>query len=73
VRGTRYGTTERERLVFLTSKFGPPAATICALYKSRWHVDFCFFKWINRQLPTKRFFGTTENAVKTKIWIAVSV
>jgi len=56
----------------LTNKFGLPAATICALYKSRWKVEF-FFKWINRHLSIKRFFGTTENAAKTQIWIAVSV
>src|ERR1700761_195897 len=53
-------------LVFLTNQFGLPAATVCALYKSRWQVEL-FFKWI------KQFFGTSENAVKTQIWIAVSV
>ena len=49
-----------------------PAATICALYKSRWQVEL-FFKWIKQHLRIKRFFGTSENAVKTQIWIAVSV
>ena len=49
-----------------------PAATICALYKNRWHVEL-FFKWIKQHLRIKRFFGTSENAVKTQIWIAVSV
>ena len=48
------------------------AATICALYKNRWHVEL-FFKWIKQHLRIKRFFGTSENAVKTQIWIAVSV
>jgi len=58
--------------VFLTNQFGLPAATICALYKSRWQVEL-FFKWIQQHLRIKRFFGTSENAVKTRIWIAVSV
>jgi transposase len=49
-----------------------PASTICALYKSRWQVEL-FFKWIKQHLRIKRFFGTSENAVKTQIWIAVSV
>src|SRR5438876_6150838 len=59
-------------LIFLTNHFGLPAATICALYKSRWQVEL-FFKWIKPHLRLKRFFGTSENAVKTQIWIAVSV
>ena len=46
--------------------------TICALYKSRWQVEL-FFKWIKQHLRIKRFYGTSENAVKTQIWIAVSV
>ena len=49
-----------------------PALTICALYKSRWQVEL-FFKWIKQHLRIKAFFGTSENAVKTQIWIAVSV
>ena len=49
-----------------------PAATVCALYKSRWQVEL-FFKWIKQHLRIKQFFGTSENAVKTQIWIAVSV
>jgi IS4 transposase len=49
-----------------------PAATICALYKNRWQVEL-FFKWTKQHLRIKRFFGTSENAVKTQIWIAVSV
>ena len=59
-------------LVFLTNQFALPAATICALYKGRWQVEL-FFKWIKQHLRIKRFYGTSENAVKTQIWIAVSV
>jgi len=59
-------------LIFLTNQFGLPAATVCALYKSRWQVEL-FFKWIKQHLRIKRFYGTSENAVKTQIWIAVSV
>lgn len=59
-------------LIFLTNNFLLPAATICALYKSRWQVEL-FFKWIKQHLRIKRFFGTSENAVKSQIWIAVSV
>jgi len=59
-------------LVFLTHQFTLPAATICALYKSRWQVEL-FFKWIKQHLRIKAFYGTSENAVKTQIWIAVSV
>ena len=49
-----------------------PAASICALYKSRWQVEL-FFKWIKQHLRIKQFYGTSDNAVKTQIWIAVSV
>jgi hypothetical protein len=59
-------------LVFITNNFTLPAATICALYKSRWQVEL-FFKWIKQHLRIKRFYGTSENAVKTQIWIAISV
>lgn len=59
-------------LVFLTNHFKLPALTICALYKSRWQVEL-FFKWIKQNLRIQRFYGTSENAVKTQIWIAVSV
>src|SRR6202022_1161832 len=73
LRRIRFRDAETGRtLVFLTNQFGFPAATICALYKSRWQVEL-FFKWIKRHLRIKRFFGTSENAVKTQIWIAVSV
>jgi Domain of unknown function (DUF4372)/Transposase DDE domain len=59
-------------LVFLTNQFVVPALTICALYKSRWSVEL-FFKWIKQNLRIKRFYGTSENAVRTQIWIAISV
>ena len=59
-------------LVFLTNNFVLSSATICALYKARWQVEL-FFKWIKQHLRIKRFFGTSENAVKSQIWIAVSV
>jgi IS4 transposase len=59
-------------LVFLTNNTALPAPTICALYKKRWSVEL-FFKWIKQNLRIKRFYGTSENAVKTQIWIAVSV
>jgi transposase len=58
-------------LVFLTNNFTLPAATICALYKNRWQVEL-FFKWVKQHLRIKCFYGTTENAVKSQIWIAVS-
>jgi hypothetical protein len=58
-------------LVFLTNHFGLPALSICALYKSRWQVEL-FFKWIKQHLRIKRFFGTSENAVKSQVWIAVA-
>ena len=59
-------------LVFLTNNFTLPAATICALYKARWQVEL-FFKWIKQHLRIKKFYGTSENAVKSQIWIAISV
>ena len=61
-----------KNLVFLTNQFTLPAATICALYKSRWQVEL-FFKWIKQHLRIKAFYGTSENAVKTQLWIAISV
>jgi len=61
-----------KRLVFLTNNFTLPALTIAKLYRLRWQVEL-FFKWIKQHLRIKAFFGTTENAVKTQIWIAVSV
>ena len=59
-------------LVFIANQRTLPAATVCALYKSRWQVEL-FFKWIKQHLRIKRFYGTSQNAVKTQIWIAVSV
>ena len=56
-------------LVFLTNHFAIPALSVCALYKSRWQVEL-FFKWIKQHLRIKRFFGTSENAVKSQIWTA---
>src|SRR5713226_5392252 len=59
-------------LVFLTNNFDLPAITIAQLYKCRWGVEL-FFKWIKQNLRIKHFFGTTENAVKTQVWIAICV
>jgi hypothetical protein len=59
-------------LVFLSNQMTLPALTICALYKNRWKVEL-FFKWIKQHLRIKRFLGTSANAVKSQIWIAVSV
>jgi Domain of unknown function (DUF4372)/Transposase DDE domain len=61
-----------KRLVFLTNNFALPALTITQLYRMRWQVEL-FFKWIKQHLRIKAFFGTSENAVKAQIWIAVSV
>jgi hypothetical protein len=61
-----------KRLKFLTNNFALPALTIAQIYRSRWQVEL-FFKWIKQHLRIKSFFGTSENAVKTQIWIAVSV
>ena len=73
LRRVRFKDPETDKtLVFLTNQMTFPAVTICALYKNRWHVEL-FFKWIKQHLRIKRFFGTSENAVKTQIWIAVSV
>jgi IS4 transposase len=62
----------RRRFVFLTNNTALPALTIAQLYKSRWAVEL-FFKWIKQHLRIKTFFGTSENAVKTQVWIAISV
>jgi transposase len=67
-RDAEFGKT----LVFLTNHFALPALTIAALYKNRWQVEL-FFKWIKQHLRIKQFYGTSKNAVKTQIWIAVSV
>jgi transposase len=60
------------KFVFLTNNFALPALTIAQLYKCRWRIEI-FFKWIKQYLRIKTFFGTSENAVKTQIWIAISV
>ena len=59
-------------LVFLTNLFGPAPTTIGQLYKARWQIEL-FFKWIKQHLRIKKFYGTSENAVKAQIWVAVSV
>lgn len=61
----------RKNLVFLTNNFDLPALMIAELYKNRWQVEL-FFKWIKQHLRVKKFLGTSENAVKTQIWCAIS-
>ena len=69
----RYFDAEQERrFAFLTNNFLVPALTIAQLYKCRWQVEL-FFKWIKQHLHIKAFYGTSENAVKTQIWIAISI
>ncbi len=63
---------EHRRLIFLTNNFVLPALTIALLFKRRWKIEL-FFKWIKQNLRIKAFYGTSENAVKTQIWIAISV
>ena len=73
LRRIRYKDAATDKtLVFITNQRTLPATIICALYKSRWQVEL-FFKWIKQHLRIKRFYGTSENAVKTQIWIAISV
>lgn len=73
LRRIRYWDAEHNRrLVFLTNNFLLPASAIADLYRRRWQVEL-FFKWIKQNLRVKAFYGTSENAVKTQIWIAVSV
>lgn len=67
-----YDEENNKRLVFLTNNFDLPALTIAELYKCRWQVEL-FFKWIKQHLRIKAFFGTSKNAVKTQIWIAICV
>jgi len=67
-----YDTEQKRRLVFLTNNFTLPALTIAQLYKCRWQVEL-FFKWIKQNLRIKAFYGTSPNAVKTQVWIAISV
>jgi IS4 transposase len=63
---------EHRRIIFLTNNFVLPALTIALLFKRRWKIEL-FFKWIKQNLRIKAFYGTSENAVKTQIWIAISV
>ena len=67
-----YDAETNKTLVFLTNSFTLPALTIAQLYRCRWQVEL-FFKWIKQNLRIKSFYGTTDNAVKAQIWIAVSV
>lgn len=67
-----YDEKTNKSLVFLTNNFDLPALVIAKLYKSRWQVEL-FFKWIKQHLRIKAFFGTTDNAVKTQVWIAIGV
>ena len=72
LRRVSYHDAETDRrFVFLTNNFTIPALTVAGLYKSRWQVEL-FFKWIKQNLRIKTFFGTSENAVKTQVWIAIS-
>ena len=67
-----YDNVNDRNLTFLTNNFILPALTIAKLYKSRWQIEL-FFKWIKQHLRIKSFYGTSENAVKTQIWIAISI
>ncbi len=73
LRRIRYFDSKNNKtFVFLTNNFALPTITIADLYRCRWQVRL-FFKWIKQHLRIKAFYGTTENAVKTQIWIAISV
>ena len=73
LRRIRFKDPDTEKtLVFLTNNFTLPAITITELYRCRWQVEL-FFKWIKQHLRIKAFYGTTPNAVKTQVWIAISV
>jgi hypothetical protein len=67
-----YSVEREQRLVLLTNNFSIPALTVAALYRYRWQIEL-FFKWIKQHLRIKSFFGTSDNSVKTQIWIAVTV
>jgi transposase len=67
-----YDQENDRRFVFLTNNFSLPALTIAELYKSRWQIEL-FFKWIKQNLHIKSFYGTSDNAVKIQIWIAISI
>ena len=73
LRRIKFYDAEHDRhLIFLSNNFELPALTIAQLYRCRWQVEL-FFKWIKQHLRIKQFYGTTDNAVKTQIWIAISV
>ncbi len=73
IRRVRYRDRERNKtLVFLSNNFNLPALTIAELYRQRWQVEL-FFKWIKQHLRIKAFYGTSANAVKTQIWVAITV
>ena len=67
-----YNEEHENRIILFTNNFELPAQTITELYKQRWKIEL-FFKWIKQHLRIKKFFGTSENAVKTQVWIAVCV
>lgn len=67
-----YSVEREQRLVLLTNNFSIPALTVAALYRYRWQIEL-FFKWIKQHLRIKSFFGTSDNSVKTQIWIAITV
>jgi len=67
-----FDTNQNKHLIFLTNNFTLPASTIAKLFQCRWQIEI-FFKWIKQHLRIKAFYGTTENAVKTQIWIAIAV
>ena len=67
-----YDAKTQKRFIFLTNNFALPALTVAQLYRCRWRVEL-FFKWIKQHLRIKAFFGTSQNAVKTQVWIAISI
>ena len=67
-----YDAQDNKTLVFLTNNFDLPAFTITELYRCRWHIEV-FFKWVKQHLRIKAFFGHSQNAVHTQIWIAISI
>ena len=67
-----YDAEKKKRLIFLTNNFILPATTIAELFRCRWKIEL-FFKWIKQHLRIKAFYGTSQNAVKTQIWIAISI
>ena len=73
IRDSSYRDPESGKaFIFLTNNFDLPPLTIAQLYKSRWRVEL-FFKWVKQNLKIKHFFGTSDNAVKTQVWIAICV